>query len=214
MKLGLQVYPKEDAGCELCINKRREVRIKYIGEERTRKAAYNECATCGETIAYDARRKSDRKRYCSYKCYIQGSNQCVICDHCGIEFVRNFSKQNKGKNDYNFCSRTCKEKEQCVGGLLELPHFGVDLAYRNKAFPIRELKSKSAIRHRLIELRGNKCEWCGVDSWHGKPIVLEMHRLKGKGSSYSDIDNVVLVCPNCHSTTDDYKNKNPAHGVK
>lgn len=94
------------------------------------------------------------------------------------------------------------------------PEKSYTLSQETRRIPIRELKSKSAIRHRLIELRGNKCEWCGVDSWHGKPIVLEMHRLKGKGSSYSDIDNVVLVCPNCHSTTDDYKNKNPAHGVK
>lgn len=64
---------------------------------------------------------------------------------------------------------------------------------------------KSAVRLRLIEERGNVCESCGLDKWLGEPIMLEMHR-KSAGRDYTR-DNVVLLCPNCHSTTDTWRNK-------
>jgi len=73
--------------------------------------------------------------------------------------------------------------------------------------PISELKSKRAIRVRLLETRGNVCEWCKNTEWLGNPITIEMHRINGKDSPYSDVENIVLLCPNCHSTTPDYKNK-------
>lgn len=70
-----------------------------------------------------------------------------------------------------------------------------------KGFPV----GKSAVRSRLIEERGNVCQNCGLDRWLGEPIVLEMHR-KNAGKNYTR-DNVVLLCPNCHSTTDTWRNK-------
>ena len=64
---------------------------------------------------------------------------------------------------------------------------------------------KNAVRQRLIEERGNVCELCGLDHWLGGPIVLEMHR-KNAGKDYNR-ENVVLLCPNCHSTTDTWRNR-------
>ena len=64
---------------------------------------------------------------------------------------------------------------------------------------------KSAIRLRLIEERGNVCQVCGLDRWLGEPIMLEIHR-KSAGGDYAR-ENVLLLCPNCHSTTDTWRNK-------
>ena len=64
---------------------------------------------------------------------------------------------------------------------------------------------KSGVRLRLIEERGNACQICGLDRWLDKPIVLEMHR-KNAGRDYTR-ESVVLLCPNCHSTTDTWRNK-------
>lgn len=64
---------------------------------------------------------------------------------------------------------------------------------------------KSAVRLRLIEERGNVCEGCGLNTWLGEPIMLEMHR-KSAGRDYTR-DNVLLLCPNCHSGTDTWRNK-------
>ncbi len=72
---------------------------------------------------------------------------------------------------------------------------------KKETFPI----GKSAIRLRLIEERGSVCEACGVKEWLGKPIILEMHR-KNAGGEYTR-DNVLLLCLNCHSITDTWRNR-------
>jgi hypothetical protein len=70
-----------------------------------------------------------------------------------------------------------------------------------EGFPV----GKSAGRLRLVEERGNACQSCGLDRWLGEPIMFEMHG-KNAGRGYSR-DKVVLLCPNCHSTTDTWRNK-------
>ncbi len=72
---------------------------------------------------------------------------------------------------------------------------------KSRSFP----DGKSAIRLRLIEERGNVCQVCGLDTWLDEPIMLEMHR-KSAGGDYTR-DNVLLLCSNCHSTTDTWRNK-------
>ena len=48
-----------------------------------------------------------------------------------------------------------------------------------------------------------KCEnpECGLSEWHGKPISLQVHHIDGNHYNNS-IDNLMLLCPNCHSQTD------------
>jgi 5-methylcytosine-specific restriction endonuclease McrA len=75
------------------------------------------------------------------------------------------------------------------------------VARKKRDFP----EGRSAIRLRLIEERGNVCQSCGLDRWLGESIMLEMHR-KSAGGGYTR-DNVLLLCPNCHSTTDTWRNK-------
>lgn len=89
------------------------------------------------------------------------------------------------------------------------PSLAFEKALEEQRKPLEELTSKNAIRKRLIENRGHICEWCGNSHWLDSPIMLEMHRLNGNDQEYNDINNVVLLCPNCHSTTDDFRNKAP-----
>ena len=85
---------------------------------------------------------------------------------------------------------------------------GERVAYE-RAATIRKRRSfpggKSAVRLRLIEERGNVCQVCKLGEWLGEPIMLEMHR-KCAGGGYTR-ENVVLLCLNCHSTTDTWRNK-------
>jgi Zn finger protein HypA/HybF involved in hydrogenase expression len=66
-------------------------------------------------------------------------------------------------------------------------------------------KRKSAVRKRLIQERGNSCENCHLSKWLDSSIALEMHRLIAQGE-YSR-ENVVLLCPNCHSQTLSWRRK-------
>lgn len=58
----------------------------------------------------------------------------------------------------------------------------------------------------LIKLRGRKCENCGAEEWLGQPINLEIHHIDGNRNN-NDLSNLQLLCPNCHSYTDNFRKK-------
>ena len=50
------------------------------------------------------------------------------------------------------------------------------------------------------------CELCGIEDWCGKPLSFQLHHIDGNNKNNS-VDNLQLLCPNCHSQTDTYSNK-------
>ena len=48
-----------------------------------------------------------------------------------------------------------------------------------------------------------RCENCGIETWQGKKIILHAHHKDGNHYNNS-IDNIELLCPNCHSQTDSF----------
>lgn len=52
-----------------------------------------------------------------------------------------------------------------------------------------------------------KCYNCGKTKWLGYDIPLELHHKNGKHTDNS-LDNLTLLCPNCHALTDTYRSKN------
>lgn len=52
-----------------------------------------------------------------------------------------------------------------------------------------------------------KCECCGLTEWRGKPIPLELHHKDGNHDN-NKLDNLEILCPNCHAQTDNYTGKN------
>ena len=65
------------------------------------------------------------------------------------------------------------------------------------------------LKRRLI-LEGVKlyvCETCRLTEWLGKPIPLELHHINGNNSD-NRLENLLLLCPNCHALTDSYRGRN------
>jgi 5-methylcytosine-specific restriction endonuclease McrA len=58
----------------------------------------------------------------------------------------------------------------------------------------------------LIKERGHKCETCHNQFWLNKLIVLEIHHIDGNKTN-NEYDNLKLLCPNCHSCTDNWRNR-------
>lgn len=64
----------------------------------------------------------------------------------------------------------------------------------------------SHLKPHLIKKRGNRCEKCGGEKWFGNDIPLEIHHLDGDRTNNRE-DNIFLYCCNCHSFTDNWRNK-------
>lgn len=59
----------------------------------------------------------------------------------------------------------------------------------------------------LTILRGWKCEKCQKEKWQGERIPLCIHHIDGNHIN-NEIDNLQVLCPNCHAQTDNYCGKN------
>ena len=64
--------------------------------------------------------------------------------------------------------------------------------------------SREAIKKYLIITKGHKCELCELTKWCNIKIPLEVHHTDGNYKN-NNIDNLQLICPNCHSLTPNYR---------
>ena len=57
-----------------------------------------------------------------------------------------------------------------------------------------------------LNMKENKCECCNNDKWLCKNIQLELHHVDGNKLN-NNLTNLQILCPNCHSFTDNYRKK-------
>lgn len=65
------------------------------------------------------------------------------------------------------------------------------------------------LRKRILKegIKPHKCECCNFSEWNNKPIPLELSHKNGDNSDHT-LENLELLCPNCHAQTDTYRGKN------
>lgn len=70
------------------------------------------------------------------------------------------------------------------------------------------IKQASVKREYILRILNNQpyCEECHIDTWNNKPIVFQLHHKDGNHKN-NKLENLILLCPNCHSQTDNYANK-------
>ncbi len=73
--------------------------------------------------------------------------------------------------------------------------------------PIQSFKLKNRLLAEGI-LRW-QCRSCKLTTWLGKPIPLELEHKDGNPRNNS-LENLELLCPNCHTFTPTYRGKNKA----
>ena len=68
--------------------------------------------------------------------------------------------------------------------------------------------SSSNVKERLFnnKIKENKCEICGISEWRGSPIICELHHINGDNTD-NRLENLQILCPNCHSQTDNFRNR-------
>ena len=76
---------------------------------------------------------------------------------------------------------------------------------------IYKSRNLQGLRAYLRRERGDNCEECGLSSWNEKSLPLEVHHINGDSSDH-DLENVKLLCANCHSQTPTYRSKDNGKG--
>jgi len=61
------------------------------------------------------------------------------------------------------------------------------------------------LKKHLLKLK-DKCERCNNNEWMGQPLTLEVHHINGD-RSINELTNLMILCPNCHSQTKNFRNK-------
>lgn len=85
------------------------------------------------------------------------------------------------------------------------------VAARPQATPLADLlrcdtrRGRWNLKRRLIAagLKREACEECGIVDWRGRPLSLALHHVNGDRND-NRLENLALLCPNCHSQTDNF----------
>lgn len=150
------------------------------------------CKECNDEIT-----SKHGKLFCSSKCSASFNNKlrktkCSNCLYCNISL--------KGSNkNKKYCSRYCCDT-----------HF--KLLQFEKVEAGIQLSSISMKKY-LIYKHGNECMECGwnkINKVTGN-VPIELEHIDGN-SENNNLDNLKLLCPNCHSLTPTYKALNIGNG--
>lgn len=101
-------------------------------------------------------------------------------------------------------------KNKTIGPRRELSEYLIDNTLR-----VGPGMNSNAIRKRLIRegVKEAKCECCGITEWNGQPAPLELDHINGNHDD-NRLENLRILCPNCHAQTDTYRGRNKANKKK
>jgi hypothetical protein len=96
---------------------------------------------------------------------------------------------------------------------VNVSHFGTaEINYNRPKIELSDILKKNGkpyqtckLRNRLLKegLKEHKCERCGRTEWEGEAIPLQLHHINGDRTD-NRLENLQLLCPNCHTLTDNY----------
>jgi len=146
-------------------------------------------------LCLQCKKPTKNPKFCNRSCSATYNNRKragVKCQNCKnpIDYNRKYCDNNCQNIYYRNLKIKALERGEYVGENLRFPTGGWAKNY-------------------LLERFDHKCQSCGVgEEWNGKPLTLEAEHIDGYANNNS-IENLSLLCPNCHSQTSTYKNKNP-----
>jgi len=125
-------------------------------------------------------------------------SKCIVC-----------GKSPKRKN-YKYCSNKCQIESQYQQYIARWKRGEVD---GNRGISARNL-SGHLIRY-LREKNGEQCSICGWAVKHpiSGRVPLEIDHIDGSAENNRE-ENLRMLCPNCHSLTPHFRNKNIGNGRK
>jgi Zn finger protein HypA/HybF involved in hydrogenase expression len=98
-------------------------------------------------------------------------------------------------------------KAWCVGS--NFKYFGKKYILNDILIDDSPYMSSTKLKKRLFSenIKTKKCEICNITTWNNKQIVFELDHINGINTD-NRIENLRIICPNCHSQTANYRGKN------
>lgn len=68
------------------------------------------------------------------------------------------------------------------------------------------------VKQKLLNagIKKHCCEICKLTEWNNKPIPIELDHIDGNSTNHK-LENLRLLCPNCHAQTETYRGKNKSN---
>lgn len=131
------------------------------------------------------------------------------CDFCGKEKTK--KKCHFHLNKGNFCSLSCCAKSKAKK---EYDDY-ISSWLKTSSLPLKCNKLSHNIIKWLKKKKGNKCEQCNWDKVNPvtNNVPVAVHHIDGH-STNNRPDNLIILCPNCHSLTKNYGSLNRGNGRK
>lgn len=164
------------------------------------------CKTCGiEFSKKESEIKKTNNHFCSRSCAAKFNNKIFIKRKKTYKDCINCNKTFTG-NGLKYCSNRCQQ-DNIYKSKIEQWKLGNDPGWTTNGI------IKKYIRKYILEKYNYQCSKCGWDkinlSTNKSP--LEIHHIDGDHKNNTE-ENLILLCPNCHSLTDTYKNLNKGNG--
>ena len=157
------------------------------------------CKNC--TVIID-----DKKKFCSKSCATSYNNMQKVktfinCLECKKE-IRVYPNQVFSRK---FCCKICSSNYRQSSNFNRR-----SLLIEKGEMVSNHIESNNQMYRRyLIKMYGNTCVKCGWGevNQYTKNVPIEMHHIDGN-SSNTCLENLQLLCPNCHSLTSTHKGAN------
>jgi len=154
------------------------------------------CKFCGSLLSYEKR----KNKFCSHSCSASFNNQGV---------PRNVSNGLWKIKQCIFCGKETSNIKYCNNKCYSL-HMKAE---RRKKIQESDSIFDKKDKWYLIEIRGHQCETCNNQKWNKQNIPLDIHHKDGDTDN-NTLNNLQLICPNCHRLTPNHGSKNNTNSKK
>lgn len=146
------------------------------------------CVICGKM--------TKNPKYCSHSCSAKANNSdrknIRLCEYC--------NKEISGRYRSRFCSNNCSLE---FNDKRKIDEWKRDYNVINGEYTPRWLKRYFLKKYKY---KCEKCGW-GERNTYTDSIPLQLHHKNGVYSDYRE-ENLQLLCPNCHSLTENFGGRN------